>query len=719
MNLFLKGITDTQPKYSESIYSIIQGIKNGRWKDKIENLRKETNPHQFSELKKKLPYFTPSGNFKDHRRPENLKDYSYIVHLDFDKLLDKQLFELKNHLRQDPYVIGFFTSPSANGLKVFFKVDSAQEYHLNAWQQVDDYVFEKTGISSDSSVKDISRCCFISYDKEAYYNENYKIFQISNKSSEKSKSKPSTHDLVISPQWVWNHTSNTTTFTTGSRNNYMYRYACSCSNWGIDIESCLSYSKNYEESDFLFETEIKKTIQSAYNKAKHEFGYLLKNKSGAQLHNCNSTDTSYNIESLKSIETYPPPTELFQTNSNCIDEIVFTDYLPELLQEATQHFEENERDMILLGIISSISGCLQHLKIQGRKMKKYHPNLFLLIAAPSSSGKGVLNHIETIMEEIKLKTSHDTDEFDFKTNYFIPADITGAGLNKALLANQGQGLIFETELKTLITSLNGSFGNFNNVILKAHENEKISYARSLDNTQIQIKNPCFAITVSGVIKDLNWLLAQQDSGMVNRFLIYLHQKPSGFDQDYFIDDNIDIEEIMTGLGQKLNNNLHNTPEKQLFKLTKEQQEHFIQVWTDEEAKYQNQPMVSDLIFRAAVNQLKVAAVLSFVRGNLEQEIICHQKDYRASLFIVYQHLFEHQKRAILKRAHNMDYHGKNVIEYLISTNSLEEEFTVHDVSKMVELQKLPLKSRAVYNHINEAKSKGIIRRVKKGMYTLL
>jgi hypothetical protein len=67
----------------------------------------------------------------------------------------------------------------------------------------------------------------------------------------------------------------------------------------------------------------------------------------------------------------------------------------------------------------------------------------------------------------------------------------------------------------------------------------------------------------------------------------------------------------------------------------------------------------------------------------------------------------------------MDYHGKNVIEYLISTNSLEEEFTVSDVSKMVELQKLPLKSRAVYNHINEAKSKGIIRRVKKGMYTLL
>jgi hypothetical protein len=71
-----------------------------------------------------------------------------------------------------------FVSPSGNGLKVFIEVDTGMEHHDTAYQQVQKYYEDATGLKADSSCKDITRLCFMSYDPNLYKNLSYQKFEV-------------------------------------------------------------------------------------------------------------------------------------------------------------------------------------------------------------------------------------------------------------------------------------------------------------------------------------------------------------------------------------------------------------------------------------------------------------------------------------------------------------------------------------------------------------
>ncbi len=136
--------------------------------------------NQYSLLKKKLPYFV-CGIFNPNiRRLQNFAYTEYFL-FDIDHISEKglDLNTLKNELKKNENVLLCFVSPSEDGLKVLFQL-SDRCYDASLYS-----IFYKTYLrifSSqyhleqviDKATSDVTRACFISYDREAYFNPDAK-----------------------------------------------------------------------------------------------------------------------------------------------------------------------------------------------------------------------------------------------------------------------------------------------------------------------------------------------------------------------------------------------------------------------------------------------------------------------------------------------------------------------------------------------------------------
>lgn len=131
---------------------------------------------QYAIVKKKLPYVV-CGHFNPAVR--RLENFAYIESfvVDIDHIVAKGLNieELKQKFRRDERVMLCFVSPSQDGLKLLFRLSERccdagvfsvfyKEFVLQLSKQ---YGLEQV---IDAKTSDVTRACFISYDKEAYYN---------------------------------------------------------------------------------------------------------------------------------------------------------------------------------------------------------------------------------------------------------------------------------------------------------------------------------------------------------------------------------------------------------------------------------------------------------------------------------------------------------------------------------------------------------------------
>lgn len=147
-------------------------------KDFIENLRNliTIDPKAYNREKKKLPYVVGSLFEPNFRRTENFASSEYLI-LDFDHFFenDKSIEATKNMLQNDPYVKLIYTSPSGDGIKVFFNTDK-KIYDSNKYKIIYKVFAENFAKTYDllnlwdSKTFDVSRACFISYDPLAYFN---------------------------------------------------------------------------------------------------------------------------------------------------------------------------------------------------------------------------------------------------------------------------------------------------------------------------------------------------------------------------------------------------------------------------------------------------------------------------------------------------------------------------------------------------------------------
>lgn len=134
------------------------------------------DPAQYRRMKTSLPYVVCAQFHPKVRRKENfLFADRFLIDIDHISENGLEIASLRERLINDQRVELLFASPSGDGLKVMFKIDpkiSDPAYYALFYKAFCQRLEEeyKLGLSLDHKTHDVSRCCFVSFDPDAYYN---------------------------------------------------------------------------------------------------------------------------------------------------------------------------------------------------------------------------------------------------------------------------------------------------------------------------------------------------------------------------------------------------------------------------------------------------------------------------------------------------------------------------------------------------------------------
>ena len=257
-----KNIFDKTPHY-RTVDEMLARIKEGRSKEKVEEIRNCIDKERQNKLKCNLPSVCFSGKFTE-RKDECLQEHSGFICLDFDDV--PELRDFQTDLINLPYVYACWVSPRGNGLKALVKIADTKKHreHFTALQE--ELNCDKSGINE-------SRVCYESYDPDIYINtkaEPYKKFKKVEKITEVIQSD---EDKTIRNILTW-LSNKGDAFVTGERNLFIFKFACACARFGIDQLTVLYFCNNeFLANDNTFtRSECERTIKSAYNASRGVLG---------------------------------------------------------------------------------------------------------------------------------------------------------------------------------------------------------------------------------------------------------------------------------------------------------------------------------------------------------------------------------------------------------------------------------------------------------------
>ena len=160
--------------------TIAELIRNGKFQQQVESLQNlllEGKDKEYTKKKKSLSAFTPSGKFEGGRKMEFLTEYSRVIILDIDKLDAETLKIIKQKTIECNYTYSCFISPSNKGLKILVRTDNSVAKHKETFLNIQAHYEKLLNIKIDPSGKDITRLCFMSYDKNLYINRESETFK--------------------------------------------------------------------------------------------------------------------------------------------------------------------------------------------------------------------------------------------------------------------------------------------------------------------------------------------------------------------------------------------------------------------------------------------------------------------------------------------------------------------------------------------------------------
>lgn len=277
-----KNTWDTVPVATSGIRRIFLKIQTDeKIKSQVElvrSLRAGGDP-QHKEEKKKLPAITWSGVFEE-RLAAKLSDYSGLLCVDIDHLKAPQMAEMKDLFIDDKYILGFFVSPSGDGLKVLlYSSECSAQFHQQFYFTAEKYFKDNYSVDIDRACKDVCRLCYISHDPDAVVKaevDNFPIdYEIKKEQFFIKKNYSNPHDASFTPdvercfrvarKWV----ERIFMYEDGQKNKYIHNLACSLNRLGIPLD------KTIELIDNNYVTPDRKWVQSIGSAYKHnakEFG---------------------------------------------------------------------------------------------------------------------------------------------------------------------------------------------------------------------------------------------------------------------------------------------------------------------------------------------------------------------------------------------------------------------------------------------------------------
>lgn len=525
-----------------SLIAISKRIENGTYKSEIENIRTLVDlgkSDEASEAKKQLLGFTPSGTFDNGRNAKAITTYNQHIVLDFDKIGKDKVAEKRQKAAAIPHTFCAFISPSGNGLKILVLVSSGLESHNVAIKQVSDYYAKELNIEIDSSGKDVSRLCFMSYDPDLYKNINPTPFPVNiellieiplkKETNFPEKIELESTNFIIENNWsekfiqCVEFTKKKESYNEGNRNIFIHLLACNCNRNGIpENEAQLLIETNYDLKD----TEIFTTVKSAYQNNLHDF---------AKLANIANLDSQSKDEQL--------------LNMPFIPENIF-EKLPNILKIGCEVLTDlRERDIFLTSSLSILSGCMPNIK--GLYMgKEVYSNLFVFVIAPAASGKGSLTYAKQlgdkyhnflVDESKKSRKIYEMEIAEYNRKIkdkkadlsslevpveppfkvlFIPANNSTSRVIQHLQEGDEQGIFCETEADTMGNVFKQDWGSYSDLLRKAFHHELVSFSRKTNKEWIEIKKPRLSVALAGTPSQVVNLISSAEDGLFSRFIFY-------------------------------------------------------------------------------------------------------------------------------------------------------------------------------------------------------
>lgn len=588
-----------------TLEEFVKLLRGERWKVQVEEyqrLKASGRETEAKKLKRKLAALVIAGRCDGSHAETNLKQWSGDAMLDVDKC-NGRVSEFLQVLKDTPWVKAAWRSVSYDGLKLVVRVEaeSVDEYRL-AYALVAWHVAQLLAFPCDMSCKNPTRPCFASYDPEAFFRPDTEVFpwrrfvtehpdrvgEILAELKVKTPAGASGPPVAASGMLhtFFNEFLEQNPFVDGKKNEFLLKLGRIARYKGVGEEE-LARLKTLAVERLAgmgcAAGDIPPRIDSGYRYADMNKG---PETPASRAHKAQGSPMRYSEpnEGEEEAELEKLEADKLRREVPCLPDELF-DRLPDFLKRGLTHVRnKRERDILLLSMITNISGCLPGVRMNYGGMV-YSADLYLVALAGSGRGKGVMQlaailpaAIQEYYDELNRKDEREYRQKLLKWNLEerlaaqekrvpdldqcpempverilkVAPNISKSQLILALEAGGAVGLVMNaSELDMISSAMHQEYGKHDDVMRAASQHEEVSSYFKTDHRLVVVSDPHLALCASGTPAQLHKFISSLENGMYSRVAFYVGQAPWEYKSANPGKARLDMRAYFKGMGEEL------------------------------------------------------------------------------------------------------------------------------------------------------------------------
>ena len=678
-----------------TLEEFVKLLRGERWKVQVEEyqrLKASGRETEAKKLKRKLAALVIAGRCDGSHAETNLKQWSGDAMLDVDKC-NGRVSEFLQVLKDTPWVKAAWRSVSYDGLKLVVRVEaeSVDEYRM-AYALVAWHVAQLLAFPCDMSCKNPTRPCFASYDPEAFFRPDTEVFpwrrfvtehpdrvgEILAELKVKTPAGASGPPVAASGMLhtFFNEFLEQNPFVDGKKNEFLLKLGRIARYKGVGEEE-LARLKTLAVERLAgmgcAAGDIPPRIDSGYRDADMNKG---PEPPASRAHKAQGSPMRYSEpnEGEEEAELEKLEADKLRREVPCLPDELF-DRLPDFLKRGLTHVRnKRERDILLLSMITNISGCLPGVRMNYGGMV-YSADLYLVALAGSGRGKGVMQlaailpaAIQEYYDELNRKDEREYRQKLLKWNLEerlaaqekrvpdldqcpempverilkVAPNISKSQLILALEAGGAVGLVMNaSELDMISSAMHQEYGKHDDVMRAASQHEEVSSYFKTDHRLVVVSDPHLALCASGTPAQLHKFISSLENGMYSRVAFYVGQAHWEYKSANPGKARLDMRAYFKGMGEELLRMfifLSGSPTEVVFteEQWKEHTERFRTYLREVVAEDDDSP--GAIVLRHGLMMSRIAMVLTALRKCEPQwntsEWKCSDEDFHTAMQIV-------------------------------------------------------------------------------------
>ena len=678
-----------------TLKEFVELLRGERWKAQVEEyqrLKASGRETEAKKLKRKLAALVIAGRCDGSHAETNLKQWSGDAMLDVDKC-NGRVSEFLQVLKDTPWVKAAWRSVSYDGLKLVVRVEaeSVDEYRM-AYALVAWHVAQLLAFPCDMSCKNPTRPCFASYDPEAFFRPDTEVFpwrrfvtehpdrvgEILAELKVKTPAGASGPPVAASGMLhtFFNEFLEQNPFVDGKKNEFLLKLGRIARYKGVGEEE-LARLKTLAVERLAgmgcAAGDIPPRIDSGYRYADMNKG---PETPASRAHKAQGSPMRYSEpnEGEEEAELEKLEADKLRREVPCLPDELF-DRLPDFLKRGLTHVRnKRERDILLLSMITNISGCLPGVRMNYGGMV-YSADLYLVALAGSGRGKGVMQlaailpaAIQEYYDELNRRDEREYRQKLLKWNLEerlaaqekrvpdldqcpempverilkVAPNISKSQLILALEAGGAVGLVMNaSELDMISSAMHQEYGKHDDVMRAASQHEEVSSYFKTDHRLVVVSDPHLALCASGTPAQLHKFISSLENGMYSRVAFYVGQAHWEYKSANPGKARLDMRAYFKGMGEELLRMfifLSGSPTEVVFteEQWKEHTERFRTYLREVVAEDDDSP--GAIVLRHGLMMSRIAMVLTALRKCEPQwntsEWKCSDEDFHTAMQIV-------------------------------------------------------------------------------------